>query len=97
MRTGAGTCSTPRAGLSLSAFTARRKGTRGSRDMEVRELSPKGPPVEQIPGVPVQSSAGRRAGGVPAGLHRAAVGDANCEMRANFSYKVKTFFFCGLR
>src|ERR1039458_6302865 len=52
MRTGAGTCSTPQAGLSLSAFTARRKGTRGSRDMEVRELSPKGPPVEQIPGAP---------------------------------------------
>src|ERR1019366_1151676 len=57
MRTGAGTCSTPRAGLSLSAFTARRKGTRGSRDMEVRELSPKGPPVEQIPGAPCTNQA----------------------------------------
>src|ERR1035441_9121543 len=97
MRTGAGTCSTPRAGLSLSAFTARRKGTRGSRDMEVRELSPKGPPVEQIPGAPCTTKRWPEAGGVPAGLHRSAVGDANCEMRANFSYKVKTFFFCGLR
>src|ERR1035438_9494184 len=97
MRTGAGICSTPRAGLSLSAFTARRKGTRGSRDMEVRELSPRGRQSNKFREFPLQPSAGRRARGVLAGLHRAAVGDANCKMRANFSYKVKTFFFFGLR